>query len=320
MVQLCHLFASSLVRTTKVLYLFLFVVCFFFSLPSPPVLLLSLNNVLLICCCCLVVLTSLHFSLDAGRHVYMILTFVYDRYWTKRRKKAQDEEKEEEEEERGDIEANREEATRIEQAEENVAVTGEMMKEQAGLGREEEEKIKKKEQEEEDKEKGKHKDGMEDEEAYEGELAKETTIATGEITKEEVRLSQEGEAKASEEEEEEEEKQEGNIRCWHASVADVSHCILFASCFLVLEVLWILLSLFDTSANRYIWISCLFAPFGNTIITIIITTTISVLTLFSQPLCKLTCLGLMHYILFFITIIFKREDTDCTYLLLFLCC
>ncbi len=212
----------------------------------------------------------------------MILTFIFDRYWTKRRKKAQDKEEEEERRRDGDIEANREEATRIEQAEENVAVTGEMMKEQAGLGQEEEEKIKKKEQEEEEKEKGKHKDGVdEDEEAYEGELAKETTVVTGEITKEEVnRLSQEGEARASAEEE----KEEGNISCWHASTADVSHCILFVSCFLILEVLWILLSLFDTSTNRYIWISCLFAPFG----TIIITTTISS----SLSLCKLNCLGL----------------------------
>ncbi|ELR23722.1 uncharacterized protein ACA1_073680 [Acanthamoeba castellanii str. Neff] len=50
---------------------------------------------------------------------------------------------------------------------------------------------------------------------------------------------------------------------WHCTRTDLAYCLLLCSALALLCLAWFLLVVYGGVANRYIWVSCLFAPFGS---------------------------------------------------------
>lgn len=50
---------------------------------------------------------------------------------------------------------------------------------------------------------------------------------------------------------------------WRVTTVDIFYCFIFSFALILLCAAWLLLIVFGGETNRYIWISCLFAPFGT---------------------------------------------------------
>jgi hypothetical protein len=106
-------------------------------------------------------------------------------------------------------------------------------------------------------------------------------VAAGEITKDEVKEAAEKEekskgkervgddtypARSEPPEDEQRPRPEGPKRpssYWKVTRTDLMYSLLLSSGLVLLSLLWALLIAYGGVTNRYIWISCLFAPFGT---------------------------------------------------------
>jgi len=92
-------------------------------------------------------------------------------------------------------------------------------------------------------------------------------VITGEIGEREVETSMERE-KVEEtvdhdhKKREEKKQRGGSSSWWHWAWVDLAYCVCFSIVLGLLCVAWFILIVFGGVSNRYIWLSCLFAPFG----------------------------------------------------------